>query len=90
MAEAINSDCTLHPLIQQGLEKARKRIKKYIEMGVIVKGDVASLGRLGLQQNKDLIEHQQKQKVAEAQQRLQQKHNRVIEVVCHEPKIENA
>ncbi|WGE32534.1 hypothetical protein NYR60_02680 [Actinobacillus genomosp. 2] len=90
MAEAINSYCTLHPLIQQGLEKARKRIKKYIQMGVIVKGDVASLGRLGQQQNKDLIEYQRKQKVTEVQQRLQQKHNRLIEVACYEPKNQNA
>lgn len=74
MAETVQSDCTLHPLIQQGLEKARKRIKKYIEMGVIVKDDVASLGRLGLQQHKDLEEHKRKQKVQQAQQLLQHKH----------------
>ncbi|AWI51391.1 hypothetical protein DDU33_07785 [Actinobacillus porcitonsillarum] len=77
MAEAINSDCVLHPLIQQELKKARKRIKKYIQMGVIVKGDVASLARLGLQQKKDFDEYQKKQKStqqkAQALQRLEQK-----------------
>lgn len=72
----------LHPLIQQGLEKARKRIEKYIQMGVIVKGDVASLGRLVLQQKKDLDEFQKKQKSAQqkaqALQRLEQKQKLLV------------
>lgn len=72
----------LHPLISEGLEKARLRVKKYIQMGVIVKGDVASLGRLGLQQKKDLDEFQKKQKSAQqkaqALQRLEQKQKLLV------------
>ncbi|SUT96166.1 Uncharacterised protein [Actinobacillus lignieresii] len=63
----------LHPAIRAGLEAARKRVKKYKEMGVIVEGDATSLRRLYLQQTQDFKKFKSRVQTQKTLQRLQQR-----------------
>lgn len=67
-----NDEALLHPLIREGLPKARQRVKYYKEKGLItLENGAVSIFKLAEQQGKDFIVRQQRNAKNKALQQLQ-------------------
>lgn len=65
-------DELLHPIIREGLAKARQRVKYYKEKGLItLENGAVSIFKLAEQQRKDFIARQQRNAKDKALQQLQ-------------------
>lgn len=76
-----NDEELLHPLVREGLPKARQRVKYYKEKGLItLENGAVSIFKLAEQQGKDFIARQQRNEKGKVLQKIQAR-SKLLEAV---------